>query len=218
MSLSLEAASLTVRFGKVSALEAVSVSLPFGTHALIVGEAATGKTTLLKALAALQRPTKGLVNWNGQDVWTLSEPQRREKQALLGFVFQTDALFDSMSVLENVKLPLLRRGVAQAEAEARARESLEQVGLSAAVGKRPEDLSGGMKKRAGIARAIVARPDVLLADDPFAGLDPDTEAQIAQLLIDVAKNRTLIAALPDPVASLPLPVALRLEVGRASEA
>ncbi len=211
MSLSLVADAVSVRFGKVSALSKVTLSLPFGTHALITGEAATGKTTLLKALAALLRPSEGTVRWNEDDVWALTDAQRREKQALLGFIFQTDALFDSMSVLENVKLPLLRRGLPQTDAEFRAREALEQVNLAAAALKRPEELSGGMKKRAGIARAIVARPDVLLADDPFAGLDPDTEAQIAQLLIDVASDRTLIAALPDPVPSLPLPVALRLE-------
>ena len=216
MSLSLEAAALSVRFGKVSAIERVTLSLPFGTHALITGEAATGKTTLLKALAALQRPSEGSVRWNELDVWTLGDGERREKQAALGFVFQTDALFDSMSVLENVKLPLLRRGVAVEEAQTRAEQALEQVGLGAAANKHPEELSGGMKKRAGIARAIVARPDVLLADDPFAGLDPDTEAQIAALLLAVAKNRTLIAALPDPVPSLPLPVALRLEVQGAA--
>ncbi len=211
MSLSLEAQGLSVRFGRVVALEAVSLSVPFGTHAILTGEAATGKTVLLKALAGLQRPGAGVVRWNGDDVWALSEDERRARQAGFGFVFQTDALFDSMSVLDNVELPLLRRGVAPAEALSRAKEALAQVGLADAGAKRPEELSGGMKKRAGIARALVARPDVLLADDPFAGLDPDTEAQIAALLIEVSKGRTLLAALPDPTATLPLPQLLRLE-------
>ena len=210
MSFDLEVRTLTVRFGPVRALEGISLALPSGTQGLVTGEAASGKTSLLKVLAGLLRPTKGTVGWNQANVWTLSDGARRDEQARLGFVFQTDALFDSMSVVDNLMLPLLRRGVAQREASARAAEALEQVGLTAAAGKRPEELSGGMKKRAGIARAIVARPEVLLADDPFAGLDPETELQIAALLREVSRGRTLIVAISDPSASLPLPVLVRL--------
>jgi phospholipid/cholesterol/gamma-HCH transport system ATP-binding protein len=129
-------------------------------------------------------------------------------------VFQSDALFDSMSVLENVLLPLVKRQVPRAEAEGRAREVLSRVGLEAAASKRPESLSGGMKKRVGVARAIVSRPSVLLADDPFAGLDPATERSIGELLLEVSSGCTLIAALPDPSPALPLPRVLRFENGR----
>jgi phospholipid/cholesterol/gamma-HCH transport system ATP-binding protein len=128
-------------------------------------------------------------------------------------VFQSDALFDSMTVLENVVLPLVRRAVPRDEAEERARGVLTRVGLAHALSKHPEELSGGMKKRAGVARAIVAQPSVLLADDPFAGLDPETERSIAELFLEVSEGRTLIAALPDPVAALPLPRGLRFEGG-----
>ena len=208
--------SVSVRYDKVAALDQVSLELPAGTQALLWGPAGGGKTTLLKVLAALVLPTEGDVRWGAKHVTSLSAEARREAQAAFGFVFQTDALFDSMSVLENVRLPLRKRGVGAAEATQRASEALEQVGLLAAAAKRPEDLSGGMKKRAGIARAIVARPQVLLADDPFAGLDPVTEGQIARLLLQVSEGRTLIAALPDPIDSLPLPRRLRIVGGRIS--
>lgn len=210
----LELQSVGVRFGEVSALEAITLLFPAGTQAVLWGPAGGGKTTLLKVLAGLVLPTSGHVRWGDQQADLLSPERRREAQAAFGFVFQTDALFDSMSVLDNVRLPLRKRGVAEAIATARAEEALAQVGLSAAARKHPEELSGGMKKRAGIARAIVARPQVLLADDPFAGLDPVNEAQIARLLLSVSEGRTLIAALPDPLESFPLPRQLRIAGGR----
>ncbi len=210
----LELVSVGVRFGPVVALEAISLQLPPGTQAVLWGPAGGGKTMLLKVLAGLVLPTTGAVHWGNEDAASLGAERRREAQAAFGFVFQTDALFDSMTVLDNVRLPLRKREVPEAEATRRAEEALEQVGLSAAAGKHPEELSGGMKKRAGIARAIVARPQVLLADDPFAGLDPVTEGQIAKLLLKVSEGRTLIAALPDPIESLPLPLQLRIVAGR----
>jgi phospholipid/cholesterol/gamma-HCH transport system ATP-binding protein len=206
--------SVSVVFGSVTAVDDLSLELPAGSQALLWGPAGGGKTTLLKVLAGLVLPTRGDVRWGTAHVTSLTADARREAQAAFGFVFQTDALFDSMSVLDNVRLPLRKRGVPDAEATHRANEALDQVGLLAAAGKRPEDLSGGMKKRAGIARAIVARPQVLLADDPFAGLDPVTEGQIARLLLQVSEGRTLIAALPDPLESLQLPRQLRIVGGR----
>lgn len=206
--------SVSVKFGAVTAVDDISIELPAGSQALLWGPAGGGKTTLLKVLAGLVLPSSGDVRWGAEHVTSLSSDARREAQAAFGFVFQTDALFDSMSVVDNVRLPLRKRGVSEAEATMRAHEVLEQVGLLAAARKRPEDLSGGMKKRAGIARAIVARPQVLLADDPFAGLDPVTEGQIARLLLQVSEGRTLIAALPDPLESLPLPRQLRIVGGR----
>ncbi len=206
--------SVSVLFGSVTALDDITLELPAGTQALLWGPAGGGKTTVLKVLAGLVLPTRGDVSWGNAHVTAMSLDARREAQAAFGFVFQTDALFDSMSVLENVRLPLKKRGVGDAEATKRANEALDQVGLLAAANKRPEDLSGGMKKRAGIARAVVARPQVLLADDPFAGLDPVTEGQIARLLLQVSEGRTLIAALPDPLDSLPLPRQLRIVGGR----
>lgn len=209
--------AVSVRFGAVEALHDVSVKVEPGERVVVTGQAASGKTTWLKCLAGLQRPTSGKVTWGDDDVAALTVDERRQRQSAFGMVFQSDALFDSLTVLDNVLLPLVKRGVPKEEARARAEEVLRRVGLEAAASKRPEELSGGMKKRAGVARAIVAQPSVLLADDPFAGLDPVTERSIADLLLEVSAGRTLVAALPDPVESLPLPRVLRFEAGRLTE-
>ncbi|GMU62748.1 MAG: hypothetical protein AMXMBFR34_45110 [Myxococcaceae bacterium] len=210
----LVAESLRLTFGKVHALEEVSLTVPGGSRLVLSGPAGGGKTSLLKCLAGLVAPSSGQVRWAGRDVAALSTVERRAAQVAFGMVFQTDALFDSMTVLDNVLLPLRKRGVAEDEAKERAFEALGRVGLKDAALKRPEVLSGGMKKRAGVARAIVARPAVLLADDPFAGLDPVTEGSIAALLLEVSEGRTLVVALPDPVASLPVERRLRVVGGR----
>lgn len=209
----LEALAITVQHGPVRALGPLDLRVAPGERWVVTGPAGSGKTTLLKCLAGLRLPTAGTVRWDGADVRTLDVVERRARQAALGMVFQSDALFDSLTVLDNVLLPLTRRGVRTAEARPRALEALAQVGLAEAAAKRPEALSGGMRKRAGIARALVARPQVLFADDPFAGLDPDTEAQVASLLLEVSQGKTLVVALPDPVASLPLPHRLHLVGG-----
>lgn len=214
MDLALE--HLTLQRGDTVALEGLSLAFPAGSRAVIWGPAGGGKTSLLKVLAGLLRPTGGTLRWGGDDVWALSVAERRRRQAGLAMIFQTDALFDSMPVLDNVLLPLSMREVPAEEARARAHEALDRVGLLAHAAKKPADLSGGMRKRAGIARALVTRPEVVLADDPFAGLDPVTERQIARLLLEVSEGKTLIVALPDPVESLPVERALRLEGGRVA--
>ncbi len=203
-------ASVSVRYDDVLALNDVTIEIVPGTKVVLWGAAASGKTTLLKALAGLVRPSLGHVRWGAEDPAMLSSAARRELQSGFGMVFQSDALFDSMSVLDNVLMPLRKRRVPEAEAQTRAFEALSRVGLREAANKRPEALSGGMKKRCGVARAIVSRPSVLLADDPFAGLDPLTQRSIAQLLLEVSAGRTLIAALPDPVDSLPADLVVHL--------
>ncbi|MGV3623905.1 MAG: ABC transporter ATP-binding protein [Archangium sp.] len=205
---------LSLQFGAVRALDELSLEFDEGSRTVIWGPAASGKTSLLKCLAGLVVPTLGEVRWDDVDVKTLSADQRRSAQVNFGMVFQSDALFDSLSVLENVLLPLRKRRVSEEEAQMRAREALKRVGLENAADKKPETLSGGMKKRAGVARAIVARPSVLLADDPFAGLDPKTEKSIADLLIEVSAGKSLIVVLPDPVESLPITRTIRLEPRR----
>ncbi len=161
---------------------------------VIVGPPGSGKTTLLKALC-------GLVPWAG-DVAIEGAPLPREPARLararevFGFVFQSDALFDDRTALANVAFPLLRRGLPTVEANAAARATLDAVGLGSAAERLPEELSGGMRKRLGIARAMVARPRFLLADDPLAGLDPGTSRRIVDLL--VGSRATLVAVASDP--------------------
>jgi phospholipid/cholesterol/gamma-HCH transport system ATP-binding protein len=205
---------LTVRYDDVLALSEVSLVLPAGTKLVVWGAAGSGKTSLLKALAGLVRPSAGHTLWGGKDLWALVPAERRALQSNIGMVFQSDALFDSMSVLENVLMPLRKRHVREDEAHERALEALTRVGLREAASKRPESLSGGMKKRCGVARAIVSRPTVLIADDPFAGLDPVTERSVAELLLEVSAGRTLIAALPDPAQALPADRLIHLSLGQ----
>lgn len=210
----LEACAVTVRHGSLVALDGVSLDFPVGSRTLVTGAASSGKTTLLKCLVGLQRCSEGLVTWDGVNLATLAPRERRAAQGRLGMIFQSDALFDSDTVLDNVKLPLLRRGATEADAHRRALATLERVGLSEVAEQRPEALSGGMRKRVGIARAVAPSPEVLVADDPFAGLDPRTEASVARLLLEVTEGRTLIVALPDPVTSLPLTRQVELLEGR----
>jgi len=200
--------------GGVAALQAADLDLPPGAQLLVVGSADSGKTTLLKCLAGLVAPAEGRVTWNGDDAYALPRDERRRRQAAFGMVFQTDALFDSMTVLDNVLFPLLRRRVEPGEAARRAREALAEVGLADAEMALPETLSGGMKRRAGIARAIAARPEVLLADDPLAALDPDTQARVAEVLLRVAHGRTLLVCAGDPDAAPRLPQTRRISKGR----
>jgi len=198
----LRAEAVSVRHDGVLALEQVSLTVRPAERVLVLGWTGAGKTSLLKVLAGLLRPAAGTLRWDEADPWAMSLAQRRERQAAFGMVFQADALFDSMSVLQNVELPLLRRGVPPDQAARRAREVLEQVGLGGALKTFPERLSGGMRKRAGLARAIAARPRVLLADDPLSGLDPATGSEVTLRIAEAAADRTLIWAATEPPASL----------------
>ena len=207
---------LSVTFGSVRALDELSLDFPVGSRTVLWGPAGGGKTSLLKCLTGLVAPTSGEVQWDEVPISKRTANEKREAQVAFGMVFQSDALFDSMTVLENVLLPLRKRKVPEGEAQERAAEALARVGLTTAALKHPENLSGGMKKRAGVARAIVARPRVLLADDPFAGLDPVTERSIAELLLEISEGRTLIVALPDPVPSLPTERSIRLVAGKVA--
>jgi len=212
----LRAEAVSVRHDGVLALEQVKLTIQPAERVLVLGWTGAGKTTLLKVLAGLLRPGAGTLRWDEADPWAMSLAQRRERQAAFGMVFQADALFDSMSVLQNVELPLLRRGVPSDEATRRARAVLDQVGLGQALKTFPERLSGGMRKRAGLARAIAARPQVLLADDPLSGLDPATGSEITLRVAEAAVDRTLIWAATEPPASLDFGRWIWLERGRVA--
>ncbi|MGC4113681.1 MAG: ATP-binding cassette domain-containing protein [Myxococcales bacterium] len=193
----IEARELSVRYGARTVLGPLSGVLGQGVL-LVCGPAQSGKTQLLKALCGLVPLATGEVKVDGTDLAAGPDAlaQIRER---IGMVFQNDALFDSMDSLSNVALPLLRRKVPKAEAAERAKEALAQVGLTGHEHALPERLSGGMRKRLGLARAIVARPRYLLADDPYAGLDPGTVAKVRDLLVDLWGDKGgLIMASADP--------------------
>jgi phospholipid/cholesterol/gamma-HCH transport system ATP-binding protein len=198
-------------------LDDVTASFPFGSKTTLWGAAGGGKTTVLKCLAGLTAPTLGQVTWNESSPAVLSREARQAVQRRFGMVFQNDALFDSLSVVDNVVLPLRRRGASDRDNRQRAEELLARVGLLEAANKHPQELSFGMRKRVGVARAIACSPAVLFADDPLAGLDQRNAQSMAELLLEASTGATLIVALPDPSPLLPLDRTYRLDEGRLDE-
>lgn len=196
------------------ALDRVSLNVAPGDWVQIFGGPGSGKTTLLKALSGLLKVDSGDVLWEGMNLDTLSAEERQRRQSEIGMVFQSDALFDSMTVLENVELPLLYRKIPPSEARQRAEKALEWVFLLHARTALPEHLSGGMKKRAGLARALVSEPSLLLADDPFAGLDPATAWSIGNILRENTKGKSMILCAPEQISMLPTCRLFRMKAGR----
>jgi phospholipid/cholesterol/gamma-HCH transport system ATP-binding protein len=170
-------------FGPKRVLEGFSLDIPDGETTVIVGHSGAGKSVALKLIVGLLEPDHGSVEVDGQVVHALERDQLTALRARIGFVFQFAALFDSMTVAENLAMGLRRRGVADGEIVDRSTEALEVVGLGGSEERYPAELSGGMRKRVGIARAIVLRPRYILYDEPTTGLDPVTAAVIDQLMV-----------------------------------
>lgn len=173
-------------FGLGPVLEDVSFSVTAGETVVVHGAAGSGKTVLLKLALGLLRPVAGRISLFGRDVTNLSEQEWYEVRARTGVLFQEGGLFDSLTVADNVAYPLLyqpRLRVAPERVDARVQESLEFVELGHTLEKAPSELSGGMRRRVGIARAIVTGPELLLYDSPTAGLDPITANTIMALIL-----------------------------------
>lgn len=170
-------------FGAKRVLEGFSLEIPDGQTTVIVGFSGARKSVALKLIVGLLDPDHGAVEVDGQVVHTLDRGRLAELRARIGFVFQFAALFDSMTVSENLTLGLKRQKLSQREMAERVRESLATVDLVGTEDKYPAELSGGMRKRVGLARAIALRPKYLLYDEPTTGLDPVTAAVINQLMI-----------------------------------
>jgi phospholipid/cholesterol/gamma-HCH transport system ATP-binding protein len=171
-------------FGDRRVLDDVSLVVPAGRAVCILGRSGTGKSVTLKHIVGLLQPDSGQVLVEGEDITQLRGTDLARVRKRVGLLFQHAALFDSISVGENVAFPLRRHTrKPDAEIRARAQDLLAQVGLEHEYDKMPADLSGGMKKRAGLARALVLDPPIVLADEPSAGLDPVTTAEIDALLL-----------------------------------
>ncbi len=181
---------LVKRYGSRTVLDGTSLEIAAGEVAAIVGESGTGKSTLLNLIAGLDLPDAGSVRVGGTDLATLSDDARTElRRVRLGFVFQSFLVLPHLSVLQNVELPLVLAGVAPAERAARARELLAAVGLGARAASMPRELSGGEMQRVAVARALVHRPVLVLADEPTGNLDPDTAGVVLDTLLAELRSR-----------------------------
>ncbi len=178
-----EVRDLRKRFDHQQVLDGITLDFPAGQITTIVGPSGSGKTVLLKHLNLLLRPDSGTIVIDGVDVTKISGRSLDAVREKLGMLFQSGALFDSMSVFDNVAFPLVEKTkLNREEIAGRVRETLQAVGLEGMEGKFPSQLSGGMQKRAALARALVHRPKILMLDEPTTGLDPTRTAAIHELI------------------------------------
>jgi phospholipid/cholesterol/gamma-HCH transport system ATP-binding protein len=169
-------------FGGRPVLEGVDVAIPRGNIWGLIGPGASGKSLICKLLVGLVHADAGRIVVGDDEVSSLGEDDLMRVRERFGMLFQNNALFDFMTVERNVAFPLIRAGIAEEEAMTRAHERLRAVGLHGSERKLPSELSGGMKKRAAIARATIARPPIVIYDEPTAGLDPVTTSKVYDLL------------------------------------
>ncbi|MBR6691043.1 MAG: ATP-binding cassette domain-containing protein [Bacteroidaceae bacterium] len=182
----IEVSSLYKSFEEQDVLKDINAVFKNGKTNLIIGKSGAGKTVLLKCIVGLIEPDKGTISYDGRDIMSLNKKEKLQMRQEIGMLFQNAALFDSMSVLENVMFPLdMFSTMTYNERVQRARACLERVNLIEAQDKSPEELSGGMQKRAAIARAIAMKPKYLFCDEPNSGLDPQTSLIIDQLIHDI---------------------------------
>lgn len=188
--------NVAIAFSDKPVLDGISFRLPRGETKAIFGIAGSGKSTILKLALGLIKPDRGDIHTLGQDVTAMKEEELFDLRRNIGMVFQESALFDSLTVRENVAFRLLEEGSAsEAEVEERVREALRFVELEHTLDMFPAELSGGMRRRVAIARAIITRPELLLYDSPTGGLDPVTSNTIIELIVkqrDVYKTSSLL--------------------------
>ena len=168
-------------FDEHKVLDGLSFKVMGGETRIILGGSGGGKSTLIKLVLGLLKPDEGRVLVDGEDITDYGEAEMMRVRGKIGMVFQEGALFDSLSVYENVAFRLREQRLPEAEVEAEVRQMLRFVGLEEAIGKLPAELSGGMRRRVGIARALVGGPKIVLFDEPTAGLDPPTARTICEL-------------------------------------
>ncbi|MEN8191597.1 MAG: ABC transporter ATP-binding protein [Bacteroidota bacterium] len=181
--------NLSKSFGDLHVLNNVAMHVNVGENLVVFGKSGTGKSVLLKCLVGLLRPDKGSIFVNDENVIEYSKKKLNNFRKNLGFLFQGAALYDSMSVRENLEFPLKRNfDFTQNEIDLKVENTLELVGLSEAVDKMPSELSGGMRKRIGLARSIITEPALMLYDEPTTGLDPITAKEISVLILNLQKK------------------------------
>ncbi|MFD4597931.1 ectoine/hydroxyectoine ABC transporter ATP-binding protein EhuA [Streptomyces sp. NPDC058464] len=180
---------VTKRFGDNTVLDGLDLTVRAGRHVTLIGPSGSGKTTILRLLMTLTEPDAGTITVDGQRLFPAPEKELREVRKQIGMVFQQFNLFPNMSVLRNItEAPVTVLGLSKDEAEARARELLDLVGLAGKADARPTQLSGGQQQRVAIARALAMRPKVLLLDEVTSALDPELVAGVLDLLRDIARS------------------------------
>ena len=177
-------------FGSKEVLKDATMSLLEGENLVVLGRSGQGKSVAIKCIAGLLQQDSGTCNVYGQEVKELSETELRELRKKVGFLFQSGALYDSMTVGENLAFPLTRvlKMTDENEIQKLVEEMLDNVGLKEAIDKMPSDLSGGMRKRIGLARTLIMKPQIMLYDEPTTGLDPITSKEISKLILDMQKK------------------------------
>lgn len=187
----LRAVNLSVKFGANLVLRNIKLDIRKGETLAVIGESGCGKTVLLKTLVGLVRPTQGDILFDGKSIPKMGEQELTAQRLRFGFVFQQAALFDSMSIYENVAFALREhKTMSEAEIKENVRERLLEVGLAPEiVHRKPVELSGGMRKRVGLARAVALNPEVMLYDEPTTGLDPIMSDVINELILQMRKRR-----------------------------
>jgi phospholipid/cholesterol/gamma-HCH transport system ATP-binding protein len=189
-------------FGSLKVLDDISFEIPAGQAFCLLGRSGTGKSVTLRHIVGLVRPDLGKVVVQGQDIATLASRELAGVRKHMGFLFQNAALFDSMCVGDNVAFPMRRHtDWSDADIRDRARKKLADVGLDKDYDTMPADLSGGMKKRAGLARAMALDPAILLVDEPSAGLDPMTAGEIDDLLVKTKLGGTTLVIVTHNIPS-----------------
>jgi phospholipid/cholesterol/gamma-HCH transport system ATP-binding protein len=185
----IEIKNLSKSFDELVVLDDVSLNIERGKNTVVFGRSGTGKSVLLKCIVRLLEPDSGEIFFDSKNILGLPLKKLNEIRKKIGFLFQGSALYDSMTVRENIEFPLIRNfDFTESEREEKIHKVLEGVSLIEAIDKMPSELSGGMKKRIGLARTIVTEPELILYDEPTTGLDPITTKEISELILEMQKD------------------------------
>jgi phospholipid/cholesterol/gamma-HCH transport system ATP-binding protein len=200
----IEVKNLTKGFGDNIVLNDISLHVDRGENFVVFGQSGTGKSVLLKCIVGLMKPEAGEIYIKGTNIITASKKELNKIRKNIGFLFQGAALYDSMTVRENLEFPRKKNfNFTQDEIDVKVKTALEHVSLEEAIDKMPSELSGGMKKRIGLARSIITEPELMLYDEPTTGLDPITSKEISELILTLQKrlNMTSIVVTHDLICA-----------------